>query len=314
MAAILVNASNFVRAETDRMLQDLATDAGGVGVFNHHRVPASLDHQTVIRMNRDTLYSFAAVDISQGADLTLPDAGDRYLSAMVINQDHFINRVFHDAGTYHLTEEEFGSPYVGIGVRILVDPTDPDDVAQVNALQDQIGLTAPSNRPYPMPDYDAASFDTTRNALLVLAQGITDYRRAFGTRDDVDDIVHLVATAAGWGGLPVAESTYFGGKIDAPLGEFSITVGEVPVDAFWSITIYDAQGYMDPQAKHLTSVNSVTADRNADGSVTVNLGVSDEDKPNYLSIMEGWNYLVRLYRPRPEILDGSWTFPPIEPA
>ena len=25
--------------------------------------------------------------------------------------------------------------------------------------------------------------------------------------------------------------------------------------------------------------------------------------------MDGWNYAVRLYRPRPEILDGSWTFP-----
>ena len=81
-------------------------------------------------MNRDTLYSFALVDLSAGADLTLPDAEGRYMSAMVINQDHYINHVYHDAGTHHLTEEEFGSPYVGIGVRILVDPTDPDDVAR----------------------------------------------------------------------------------------------------------------------------------------------------------------------------------------
>ena len=40
----------------------------------------------------------------------------------------------------------------------------------------------------------------------------------------------------------------------------------------------------------------------------------DDDRPNILPITEGWNYTVRLYRPRAEILDGSWTFPSIEPA
>jgi hypothetical protein len=35
---------------------------------------------------------------------------------------------------------------------------------------------------------------------------------------------------------------------------------------------------------------------------------------NCLPIMDGWNYTVRLYRPRAEILDGSWTFPAISPS
>ena len=30
---------------------------------------------------------------------------------------------------------------------------------------------------------------------------------------------------------------------------------------------------------------------------------------NYLPIMPGWNYTLRLYRPRKEILDGTWKFP-----
>jgi hypothetical protein len=29
--------------------------------------------------------------------------------------------------------------------------------------------------------------------------------------------------------------------------------------------------------------------------------------------MEGWNYTVRLYRPQPEILDGTWRLPTVEP-
>jgi len=311
---IKVNALNFVRAETNRMLADIAHNAGGTGSWAHNRVPTPLDEQTVIRMNRDTLYSFVVADLSQGADLTVPEAAGRYLSVMVINQDHYINQVYHDAGTYHLTADAFGSAYVGIGVRILVDPTDPDDVTSVNALQDQLGLTSGANTPFTLPDYDTASFDATRNALLDLARGLDDFSGAFGAKDQVNPIQHLIASAAGWGGLPVTEAFYSSGEGAGPLGEYQVTVGDVPVDAFWSITVYDEKGFMDPNAKHLTSINSVTATRNDDGTVTVNFGVSDEDKPNYLSIMPGWNYLVRMYRPRPEILDGNWMFPAIEPV
>ena len=57
---------NFVRAETDRMFAALQADAGGVNVFGHNREPTSIEGQTVIRMNRDTLYSFAIGDISAG--------------------------------------------------------------------------------------------------------------------------------------------------------------------------------------------------------------------------------------------------------
>jgi hypothetical protein len=41
----------------------------------------------------------------------------------------------------------------------------------------------------------------------------------------------------------------------------------------------------------------------------VRLGTDPGDAQNFLPITAGWNYVVRLYRPRPEILDGSWTFP-----
>jgi hypothetical protein len=48
--------------------------------------------------------------------------------------------------------------------------------------------------------------------------------------------------------------------------------------------------------------------------VTVHLGGCDDGRVNCLPIMDGWNYTVRLYRPQPEILDGSWAFPSVEPV
>jgi hypothetical protein len=163
-----VNVDNFVRAETDRMFAALQAQAGGVNQLHHDREPTSIDKQTVIRMNRDTLYSVAIVDISQGATLTIPDAGDRYVSVMVVNQDHYLNRVFHDAGDYALTVDEFDTPWVTVAARILVDPADSDDVKAVNALQDQFALATKSADAFEMPDYDTASFDATREALLTL--------------------------------------------------------------------------------------------------------------------------------------------------
>ncbi|HEY5660666.1 MAG TPA: DUF1254 domain-containing protein [Gaiellaceae bacterium] len=158
--SIAVNVENFARAESDRMFASFADDAGGVNRLSHYRAPTAVDRQPVIRMNRDTLYSAAVVDISEGAHHTIPDGGRRYVSVMVVDQ---------------------------------------------------------------------------------------------------------------------------------------------------------AAGYFEPNDRDACNVNNLTATPNDDGSVTVHFG-GDEDRPNLIPIMDGWNYTVRLYRPRPEVLKGSWTFPEIESA
>ena len=49
-----------------------------------------------------------------------------------------------------------------------------------------------------------------------------------------------------------------------------------------------------------------------DGSITIHFG-GDPKSVNYLPITEGWNHAIRMYEPRSENLDGSSTFPSIEP-
>ncbi len=170
-----VNADNFARAETDRMFHDLQKNASGINQFLHNREPAAIDKQTVIRLNRDTLYSFAVVDVTDGATLTLPEHGNRYLSAMVVTQDHYVEAIFHDPGKHELTADRLGTPYVTVAVRTLVDPTDPNDIAAVAAIQDQIVLTAGSATPFNSPAYDTTSLDETRDALLSLARNLTGF-------------------------------------------------------------------------------------------------------------------------------------------
>ena len=312
--AVAVNVENFVRAETDRMFAALQARAGGINAWDHDRAPASLEQQTVIRMNRDTLYSFVIADISGGATLIIPDSGDRYLSVMVVNQDHYVNRVLHEAGEHELTTAEFDTPYVAVAVRILVDPADPEDVAAVNALQDQFQFSARSAEPFSSPEYDETSLNATRQGLLELGRGLSHFDHAFGTKKAVDPVKHLIGTAGGWGGLPEQEAFYLNVDLGLPVGEYQLTVRDVPVDAFWSISVYNADGYFEPNDYNANTVNSITARPNEDGSVTVSFGGCDGGRPNCLPIMEGWNYAVRLYQPRAEILNGSWRFPSAEAA
>ena len=310
---VQVTYENYVRVESARMFAGIAASAGGSNIWNHFGTPTPLDQQTIIRMNRDTLYSAAIIDVSQGARITIPDAGERYISVMFVNEDHYINLVLHAGGTYELRADQLGSDFVLAAARVLVDPEDPADVAVVNALQRQFTVSSVAGREFAPPAYDEASFALTRGAILELAKGLGGLERCFGAKADVDPIRHLLGAAAGWGGLPESEAFYINVNPGLPVGAYELTVGEVPVDGFWSISLYNADGYFAPNDAGMYSVNNITGVRNPDGTITVRFG-GDPSVPNTLPIMEGWNYIIRLYRPGPEILDGSWTFPEAQPA
>jgi len=309
---VAVNVDNFVRAETAAQFDRTVGVAGGINEWFHFREPAPIDKQTVIRMNRDTLYSGAVVDISKGARLILPDAGDRYMSAMVVNEDHYVNRIFRDPGTYELSMDEFDTPYVLLAVRTLVNASDPDDIREANALQDQFMIEANSAQPYSHPAYDVDSYKATYDPLLELGRGVPDARRTFGKKEDVGEVRHLLGTAWGWGGLPEHEAYYLNVEPNLPVGAYELNFKDVPVDAFWSVSVYNRDGFFEKNDLGTYSVNNMTGKPNPDGSFTIHLG-GDPESVNYLPIGEGWNYTVRLYQPRAEVLDGSWTFPTVEP-
>ena len=308
--SIKVTVSNFARAESEHMFRNIVGQAGGTNLWSHGYTPTEIDQQPIIRMNRDTLYSAAIIDISQDATVVLPDAGDRYMSMMVVSAEHYIPVVFHGGGRHELKRDEIGTDFVLIAVRTLVDPEDSADVKIVNDLQNAMEIHSVGGQEFVLPEYDAASYKATRDAILVLSAGLPNLNNAFGKQGEVEPVRHLLGTAYGWGGLPDAEARYLNIDPGLPVGEYELTVRDVPVDGFWSISLYNAEGFFQENPEGLYSVNSVTGTQNEDGSYTVRFG-GDTSLPNTLPIMDGWNYIVRLYQPRPEILDGSWVFPSI---
>jgi len=311
---IPVTIDNFAQAASDIEFEKYVALAGGINKFYHFREPTPVDNQPTIRMNRDTLYSTAIVDISEGATLTLPDVGERYMSAMIVNQDHFINEVFYGGGTYKLDMETFDTPYVTVYMRTLVDADDPEDVAAVNAIQDQMKIEAVSSNPFIPPDYDEEAYealvDLTNKLLPFATNKVTG---VFGRKEDVDPVRHLIGTGIGWAGLPETHAFYPANVPNLPVGEYKIEVpAEVPVGAFWSVSLYNADGFFEKNAIDGYVSNSIMGERNEDGSMTVHFGGCDDGRVNCLPIMDGWNYVIRLYQPGPKILDGSWSFPAME--
>jgi hypothetical protein len=311
--SLSVTVDNFPRAESDLYMGNALKDAGGTGKLAHHREPMQIDKQSVIRPNRDTLYSVAVFDLDAGpATITLPDAGNRFMSLMVLNEDHYVQNVFYGPGPHTVDKDKIGTRYVLIGIRTLVDPADPNDVKQVHALQDAIKVDQKDAGKFEVPNWDPASQKKVRDALLVLASTITDFKNAFGAKGDVDPIRHLIVTAAGWGGNPDKDATYLAVTPTKNDGStvYKLNVpGNVPVDGFWSISLYNGEGYFQKNDANAYSLNNITAKKGADGSVAVQFGGCDGKIENCLPIMKGWNYTVRLYRPRAEILDGTWKFP-----
>ena len=118
-----------------------------------------------------------------------------------------------------------------------------------------------------------------------------------------------------WGGYPEKDALYL--PITPARNDgttiYNLTVGNVPVDGFWSLTVYNSEGYLQPNQYYVYSVNSITAKKSPDGSVAILLGGCDGKIQNCLPITPGWNYTVRLFRPRAEILDGTWSFPLAQP-
>ena len=308
---IPVTADNFIRAESDLYLGNVIKE-GGFGKFYHRREPENVDHQIVVRLNRDTLYSGAVFDLDAApVTITMPDARGRFMSLFVVNEDEYVVSVSYDAGPHAFTREQAGTRYILVGLRTLVDPEDPADIAAVHILQDAVTIEQANSGTFDIPAWDPASQKRVRDALLVLGSTLPDFAHAFGSKTEVDPVRHLIAAASAWGGNPDKDATYLNVTPAQNDGTttYRLMVGDVPVDGFWSVIVYTAEGYIPKNDRGVYSFNSLTAKKQSDGSIIIQFGGDPAQAANQIPIVPGWNYMVRLYRPRDEILRGAWKFP-----
>jgi hypothetical protein len=287
-----------------------------VGVNNllHKRQLTPTDQQPVVRMNRDTYYSLAVVDVSEGATITLPDIPEgKYMSVQGVTEDHRVLPMTYGSGTFELRTTK--GEHLYLVVRL--DATFSE--AEAKAIQDQMIINANSNKEFTAEQVNKASFEQTENALK--AQMPTIFKREgasalvgmFTAPNDASKELftkekYAVGAAIGWGGAQMVDNIYeVSGNY--PTNKCYQATFEDPQDqAFWSVTVYNKQGFM---FNDVANISSNTAERNADGTYTVSFGCGSDALNNIETENKSgvFNLGIRHYVPSQKVKDGYRILP-----
>jgi hypothetical protein len=314
--ALQVTPDNFVRAETDMQFMTVVK-RGGFGRLTHEREFPAAGRQAVPWADGDVLRSRGVFDLELGpVVVNMPQAGGRFVSIEALDEDHYTVAMFYGAGTYTFSFDNVSTRYLMLVVRISVDPADRADAGRVHGLQDGILITRQGGGRFVIPNWDPVSQAKVRVALQLLGNTVAGDERTFDARGEIDPVRHLIGTATHWDRCPPRDIAYLHAAPRQNDGRtvHRLRVGYVPVDGFWSVSVYDANGHFLSEGHGGRTLNSLTARRGADDAIVVQFGGNDEDTLNRLAIAKGWCYLVRLYRPRAEILGGKWKFPEVQPV
>lgn len=316
---LTVTSASYPTDETSHQMlknQDLA----GVNNILHKRQLTPTDQQPVVRMNRDTYYSFAVVDVSKGATINMPKIPEgKYISVQPVTEDHRIQPMFYGAGTFELTTHTGSHLYIVI--RLDATFTEPEAAK----IQDQMLISAKSNNPFKVDAVTQESFKTVENELKAKMLAITK-------RDGNDALVGMftaptdgsnklftqekyeVGAAVGWGGAQEIDNIYeISGNFPADTC-YQTTFKDPKNKAFWSITVYNKAGFMFNDLANLSS-NSATP--NADGTYTISFGCG-ENAPNNIQTANDtdvFNLGIRHYQPSKLVsIDGFRIIPTVKAA
>lgn len=301
---------------------------------------------TVVRSNNDTYYTGAFLDLGNGPVVlgSSAPAEDRFNSFQLMDDKNvnYRNIIFPKGDyTFYYGEKpeqiqgeaiEVPSSLSAVIVRIEVkDKDDPEDVAAAKAVFN--GLTITGNQPaefsqldllsgYPADVADEANrrmdeaFSTIPISQLILRHG-----QELGV--DVSYLNHAAATKGAWGAPDPSHSSYEtiffdenGDEMMGSKGTYTVTTEQPPVDAFWSVTVYDTDrgGFLHPNDDDKYHINNTAAVRNDDGTVTFTFKQACQPSDqNCLEVPAGrFDLVTRYYLPHDEIILGEWNFPKIE--
>ena len=91
--------------------------------------------------------------------------------------------------------------------------------------------------------------------------------------------------------MPARVRSHLRGGGGLPTGTYRVTIGDVPVDAFWSISVYNAGRVLRAERPATRTASTTRRTANDDGIHDDPLRRCDDDRPNCIPVMDGWNYV-----------------------
>ena len=293
----------------------------------------------VVRMNNDTYYKFAFLQLSEGPVIIESSYAnaDRFSSFQLID-DHNVNfkNIIRPDGKYVFYFGEKPSGLDGhfiksptslmiVGVRVEVkNKNDEKDVIDSKKVMNGLSISGPKINEFPSIDllsgFSEKVVEEAEKRMKEIYETTSFSKLVAGSSDVPEKVSYLqlaAGTKFGWGGPVVSHSSYQtfmtdknGQNMKGENGSYTVTFEAPPVDAFWSITAYDTDrgGFFHPNKDDRYHINNTTAVPNDDGTYTFVFKTScnDGDK-NCLEVPQGrFDFAARYYLPKEQILSGGW--------
>ncbi|MGB5520662.1 MAG: DUF1214 domain-containing protein, partial [Gammaproteobacteria bacterium] len=294
---------------------------------------------TIVRSNNDTLYKTAFIYLGDGPVVLRSDSSSQErFSSFQLQDDRNANyrNIIGPAGSYTLYYGEKPETIKGEAVEVpsllsavvtrieVKDPNDAADMAGAQAVFDGITIEGPTISEMPVVDllsgFDEQVVQEAHRRMDELAGVVPFSKMIVGPGQEpgngVPYLYHSAGTKEGWGGPATSHSAYeamfadeSGATLEGSKGEYVVVTEAPPVNAFWSVTVYDSTtGRLHPNDDDRYHINNTTAVKNEDGTYTFHFKVKCKDGDvNCLAVPAGpFDVVARYYLPEPEIMSGKW--------
>lgn len=308
-----VTLDNVVALKFIEQAKRILDISGGTNQLNLIHNPTSLTAQKIPYMNRDLLFGIGVFDVQKPITLQLPDVGVRYMSVMPINEQGYTHQVYSGEETFKISKKDVESDYIILIVRIYTDVSDPQDIKEVNAYLNQIKISTESAQEYQPKSFPQEAYQAMNTMLKNKLKTLKNTQYCYGSKEHVIPNKFRICAINGFGGLPAYGMYSERRTIKDPNKGYFMHIDQVPMDGFWSITVYDEEGLFDESNPVSNTISSVVAKRNQDGSTTVNIGSCGEKKPtNCIETEKNAAYILRIYKPDSEVTEHIWQIPPLQ--
>jgi len=253
-----------------------------------------------IRMNRDTLYSAALVDASDGFKVHMPDQG-LYTSLLVIDQKGYSQDYIWQPGTHEININKENGDFVWVLFRVGLEK----GMEKALEAQKTVAISDMGNKVWTPKNYDNAQYEKLHDKYMNEAIDSGMFLQYGLDASRIDNKIKRLSDAAGWGGMDFGINNYQISKNISGGECYSTTFEDPKVDEFWSFTLYDADGWLLP-VNEKNVLNSRDAVLNKDGTYTVRFNCGKDAINNLETTEKVFGFAWRTYGSSYQVRAGRW--------
>jgi len=253
-----------------------------------------------IRMNRDTLYSAALVDATDGFKVHMPDQGV-FTSVLIIDQKGYSQDYIWQSGTHKINIDKANGNFVWVLFRTGLEK----GMEKALEAQKTVGISGMGSKVWKAKPYDKAQYEKLHDKYMHEAIDTGLFMQYGYDASRIDMKTKRMADAAGWGGMDFGINSYQISKNMSSEQCYSTTFEDPKADEFWSFTLYDADGWLLPIGEK-NILNSRDAVPNKDGTYTVRFNCGENAVNNLQTKEKVFGFAWRVYGSPYKVRAGRW--------